>query len=531
MYNLVIVDDESVIRQGMCNYIPWSEMGFHVAADFEDGKETIEYIKNHPVDVIITDIEMAEVTGLDLTRYIHEEMPDIKVVILSGYKVFEYARKAVEFNVEHFLLKPINLDEVKEVFDKIKRDLDSERSTYALDMTRQKEFEAVLNEFQEQFFVSLLVGGVMSNESIAKKSKLLRLDLNVNHPCALLDLKIQQIKADEVTVQEQQQGQQELLHSMFGQKNEDIKYYVANLASDIIKVVAICNEQIKAEAFLKQLESQVDDKCEIVLKLLEIDIKVSIEKVFENMQELMAHKYTLQMHVQSDNTGIKLVPDDYRRLMQKYKLLIEIINDGDFESLNSLVDNIFFEFRKLPLDYVKNLTIDMFSMLSNKFINMGSNLWANTNEILNYKELLDLDHIDQLKRRTKELLQRVITLVDDAQNDVSKSVVEQAIEYIKENYGEDISLNTIADRYFLNPNYFSRLFKRYTGSTFTDYLMEIRMKMAKELIRTGKYKMYEIGGLVGYTSSKYFFRVFKQFTGCSPAEFSRSQVMNDGKET
>ncbi|MHB8061028.1 MAG: response regulator, partial [Ruminiclostridium sp.] len=103
MYKIVVVDDEKTIRKGMCNYIAWNEMGFEVVADFEDGKETIQYISKHTVDVVLTDIEMAQVTGLELAKYIYENKLPIKIVIISGYKEFEYARKAVEYNVEYYL--------------------------------------------------------------------------------------------------------------------------------------------------------------------------------------------------------------------------------------------------------------------------------------------------------------------------------------------------------------------------------------------------------------------------------------------
>lgn len=112
MYQLVIVDDEYTIRTGMCNYIDWEAMGFSVAADFEDGKETIAYLEDHHTDVVLTDIEMAEVSGLELARYIKERQLPCKVIILSGYREFEYARKAIEYGVEHYILKPIRMDEL-----------------------------------------------------------------------------------------------------------------------------------------------------------------------------------------------------------------------------------------------------------------------------------------------------------------------------------------------------------------------------------------------------------------------------------
>ena len=159
MYRLVVVDDEQAIRRGMCNYIDWNAMDFEVVADFEDGKETIEYLNEHPVDVVLTDIEMAEVSGLELAKYIWQNKLPVKVVILSGYKEFEYARKAIEYNVEHYLLKPIRMDEMQNVFGKIKTELAEQKQLSEKEQEKAKDFKELLPELQEQFWVSLLVGG------------------------------------------------------------------------------------------------------------------------------------------------------------------------------------------------------------------------------------------------------------------------------------------------------------------------------------------------------------------------------------
>lgn len=527
MYRLIIVDDEAAIRRGMCNYIPWNDMGFHVVSDFEDGKETIDYISKNKVDVIVTDIEMAEVTGLDLIGYIHEKRINIKVVILSGYKRFEYAKKALEYKVEYYLLKPIHLDEVKEVFGKIKYDLDHEKEKEQIFLAEQENFQAMLSELQEQFFVSLLVGGIRDEKSIQKKCELLRLNLKMDQPYALLDFKIQQ-ETNDISCFELQETKKCLLYSMFGQGNKDIQYYIANLSSDIIKVIAVSVQEKDIEQFTCILNRQIREKSQVTLKLFELKINIHIDFVFHNMEELLEHRYNLQMHVQEESKEFKLVPEDYKRLIQKYKMIIETINDMDFEALDSLIDTLFFEFRNLPLDYVKHLIIDMFSMLSAKFIKIGSELWMHMNDKMNYQDLMDAANQSDLKKQCKELLRYAGSIVDHAHNDVSKTVVSSAMKYIKEFYGEDVSLETVADHFFLNPSYFSRLFKQYSGVTFTDYLVEIRMNEAKKLIAMGKYKVYEISQMVGYKSEKYFFRVFKQNTGCAPSEYYRSRVLKDG---
>lgn len=530
MYKLVVVDDETTIRKGMCNYIDWNEMGFQVAADFEDGKETIEYISGHAVDVVLTDIEMAQVSGLELAKYIYENKLPIKVVIISGYKEFEYARKAVEYNVEYYLLKPVRMNEVHDVFNKIRDDIEQNKAKEESSMSKQKDFEELIPALQEQFWISLLVGCIKGREIIIKKSKLLRLDLDMNSPCAILDVQITRDENSNLYYFEQQENKHNLINNIFEGESEGIRVFPIHFSSDILKLVAIADGTQDKVVFKEKLKAQIEEKSLSVLKLLKLKFIIRVEKIFDNIIELAEFKSTLQMHVQEQETReVKLVPADYERLMQKYKLLIAIINDGDFEELDSLLDNIFFEFRSISIDQVKQLLIDMFSMISNKFMKMGSDLWIHLNEKVNYQQFLEVNTSQELKLRCKDMLRATINLVNNKQNDASKNVVDQAISYMKENYDKELSLENIADRYFLNPTYFSRLFKQYTGTTFTDYLIELRIGKARELLLLGKYKVYEVSQKVGYKSEKYFFRVFKQYTGSSPVEYYKNKVLTHEK--
>ena len=129
-----------------------------------------------------------------------------------------------------------------------------------------------------------------------------------------------------------------------------------------------------------------------------------------------------------------------------------------------------------------------------------------------------------MKEVCLELLKQVIAVMENRQSEVSRNIIDRAAEYMRQNFAGSISLESLADQYYLNPTYFSRMFRQHMGVTFTDYLIELRMERAKELLRQGRYKVYEVSSRVGYTSDKYFCRVFKQYTGQSPTEYSRSRA-------
>lgn len=528
MYQLVIVDDEYTIRTGMCNYIDWEPMGFSVAADFEDGKETIEYLEHHPVDVVLTDIEMAEVSGLELARYIKEHQLPCKVIILSGYREFEYARKAIEYDVEHYILKPIRMDELQKVFANVKEKLDESKRMREQRIGREKEFQEILPELQEQFWVSILVGGMRCRDSILRKKELLSLDFSMHAPCAVVNVTLEMNPDANAMYYQQRDNRYNLLNNIFGVHNQGLSYYPVYLSADVLKVIAAASGECTMEEFDEKLAVQLEQKKDAVEALLTLHMEASVEARFQTITDLAQYRYSLQAHVQDNDAGytkhIRLVQEDYDRLQQKYRLLMEMISDGDFESLEELVENLIYEFRSFPLEQVKQFMVDMFSMLSSRMMKMGGSFWKDVKEILDYQKIMAASNKKIMKEVCLDMLGQVISVMEKRQSEVSRSIIDRAAEYMKQNFAGALSLESLADQYFLNPTYFSRMFRQYMGVTFTDYLIELRMERAKELLRQGRYKVYEVSSKVGYTSDKYFCRVFKQYTGQSPTEYSRSQV-------
>lgn len=531
MYQLVIVDDEYTIRAGMCNYIDWEAMGFSVAADFEDGKETIEYLKEHPVDVVLTDIEMAEVSGLELARYIKEHQIPCRVIILSGYREFEYARKAIEYDVEHYILKPIRMDELQNVFANVKEKLDESKRVREQRIGREKEFQEILPELQEQFWVSILVGGLRCKDSILRKKELLSLDFSMKAPCAVVNVTLEMTPDTNEMYYQQRDNRYNLLNNIFGVYNEGLSYYPVYLSAEVLKVIVTAREACTMEEFEEKLFTQLVQKKEAVAALLTLTMEASVETRFSTIMELAENRYSLQMHVQenggkseTDARRIRLVQEDYDRLQQKYRLLMELISDGDFEGLEELVENLIYEFRSFPLEQVKQFMVDMFSMIMNRMMKMGGGLWQDVKEIMDYQKVMEVNDRNRMKTVCLEMLKQVIGVMEDRQSEVSRNIIDRAAEYMKQNFAGPLSLESLADQYYLNPTYFSRMFRQYMGVTFTDYLIELRMEQAKKLLRQGKYRVYEVSRRVGYTSDKYFCRVFKQYTGQSPTEYSRSRA-------
>lgn len=363
MYKLMIVDDEELICKGLSELMEWSELGFELITTHDDGKDAIEHLQQEPIDVVLTDIKMTHVSGLELAKFVHENIPRTKVVINSGYREFDYAKQAVEYDVVHYLLKPTQFDEIERVFKQIKRELDRER----------------LAEAEEDGHLDLV----------------------------------------------------EMIH---------------------------------------------------------------------------------------------VAPSEYLQRVSHYKLFMSIILDGDADAVNGQVAAYFQEMNGLPLGAVRHIVIDLFAVLTHQFMEMGTDIWGVTRSMVDHRHILKMKGKPELQQWCESAFLDIIRCVNQNTKSSSDNVIMKALEYMERNYSQNISLEDVADRVFLNPVYFSRLFRQQVGETFTQYLTRIRMEKAMQLLKENRYKTYVVGEKVGYSNCKYFTRVFKQFTGYTTTEYMKRQM-------
>lgn len=179
MYRLIIADDEFAIRSGLARMIPWNDLGFELTGRFEDGKEVIAYVEQHDVDVIFSDVKMFEVSGLDVAKWIAQNKPEVTVILLSGYKEFDYVKEALVTNVFDYILKPINPEEIVRVFQKVKEKLDKEykdtNKLPILNIEQPRELLSIENTIERaKAYIQKHISEDLSVEKIAESCYLSR---------------------------------------------------------------------------------------------------------------------------------------------------------------------------------------------------------------------------------------------------------------------------------------------------------------------------------------------------------------------
>lgn len=414
-FKLIIVEDEKIMREGLANFVDWKSMNFEVVAKLEDGKDAIEYMDKYQVDVVLTDIKMTFVSGIELAKYIYENKLPIKVVLVSGFKEFEYARQAMRYNVNHYLLKPAPMKDIQEMFGEIRKQLDNEINARQTEMEKAEKYDEVVALLQKQFFADLALGTIRNVDEIVKKIQLLNLKIDADHSkCSIISIKINEFN-DFInhTWSYGKDGLYTAVRNFIYSGDIAVNFYPIGSKQENLKLLAVSQGITDIQQFKCDIDRHISSAKEGIKNILGLDITFNIEKSFDSILDLSL-----------DSTSLAAGNE------------------------TTLTDT-----------YVK--------------VSTGN----------------------------------VINLIK---------------EYIQDHYNKDVTLDDIAEYVFLNPIYLSRLFKEQTGENYIDYFIKVRMEKAIELLKDKRYKVYEIGNMVGYDSIKYFYKVFKRFTGQTPTGYRES---------
>ena len=343
MYSAIVVDDESIIRNGISSFVNRCGSGFEVINTFKDGSEAIDFLEENDVDLVISDVKMSNISGLGLAQYIYENKPYIMIIILSGYAEFEYAKTAIKYNVREYITKPTNFKELKNILLKLSSELDKKK------LSEKKRF--------------------------------------------------------------------------------NIDIFLDNI-NQLYTAVLSCNED-EALALLKQL----------------------LDKNTHNNEQLGQYAFNI----------------------------FELISDHIYTILKTRV----FSDQK------------------------------------DHKSLPSISDRSKIYEVSMQLISCIISQIKANSNKTDDMVLSKLLQYIDDHFGENISLQTIADKVFFSTAYCSRFFKEKTGKNFSDYLLDVRMKHAVKLLHENK-KISEISRECGYRNSSYFTRVFREYYHCTPTEYVRS---------
>jgi two-component system, response regulator YesN len=522
-YKVFLVEDEIVTREGIRDNVDWKGNGFEYCGEASDGETALLFLRTVKPDILITDIKMPFMDGLQLGKIVRENMPWIKIIILSGHDEFEYAKEAINIGVTEYLLKPITVQDMHKVLKKLAGQLDQERKeqeNYQKMQAQVEENQAVL---KETLLLKVVTGTVASTEAI-EKGRSLGLDLIARcYLIVVLKFDVND-RADNFDYVQYQQIQS-VISGLVG-NNPDIFL----LKKDWKELVLLMKGN--TPQYLEEERSQLVG---LIKKELE-NTKYKLTVGFGSQKNRITDIYQsfIEAFVAVQNPSVSEIDNATRRvenaeLLKVNKSAVETyLNCGvkeDFEEFFSsyiqpLGDTV------LRSYLIKNYIFMDVVLATAKLVNgLGGNIDSVIPELNSIETILaSINTTEQLSDEIEKMLVNALAFRDSQTGSQHTRVIRQAKDYIDQHFMEpDLSLYEIASLVNLSSSHFSMVFSQETCQTFKEYLTTTRINKAKELLRTTSLSSNDISIQVGFNDPHYFSYVFKKNTGFSPTEF-RSQA-------
>ncbi|NLL80436.1 MAG: response regulator [Clostridiales bacterium] len=543
MIKVFLVEDEIVMREGIKSTVQWEREGYEFVGEASDGELAYPMIQNLKPDIVITDIRMPFMDGLELSRLIKKELPETKVIILSGYSDFDYAKQAISIGVTDYLLKPISSAKLLEAVNRVAEMIRQERA--------QKEhtgkFGHVLEEYEklerQRFFTDLMFNR-MSMSEVLEKGKELEIDLAAQDYRFLLFCIRQSEELGPVYSEELVSVSQEIEKAFLEQ--ERIYLFERGTEGWAFLLKADSEEELEAltrdaSGLLKDLASG-REKLEYfggigraVKRLRELSEsynganRAMSLRYMGRMNEIISCEQMQNMSLLQEN-DIDLSTLDVGKIDRK--ILLNFLKSGLAEDVRHFIEDYFEGLGEANVGsmlFRQYITMDMYFCTAAFIEELGQDAQCIVEHCGDFKGVGEvLSGVESTKDYLEKVIGEAIKLRDSASMKKYSTLLDKAKEYIAENYDkEDISLNAVAASVNLSPSHFSTIFSQETGETFIEYLTRVRMDKAKELLRCSNRKSTEIAYAVGYKDSHYFSYLFKKTQGCTPKEF-RMKGQNQG---
>jgi two-component system response regulator YesN len=551
MYKLILVEDEEDVRESIVQEIDWAQHGFEVVDKAENGKEALDLIERWVPDVVVTDIKMPFMDGMQLSEWIREKYPTTKIIILTGFDEFEYAQKAIKMHIDEYVLKPFSAAELVQALLKIKRLMDEETARKENVQTLQEHYRRSLPVLREVFLAALITRK-LSKAEIMEKAFNYNVDLQGSNFLASvisIDNWIEQGEGQEARTKAQVLALQQSLK--YSKDNELKLFAILNISEEIINkhqlgFVYLHNDHLvllsaaaddERDALMKKTLVVLEEIRQSIEKYLKLTITIGVGTISTDLTDLR-YSYrdailALDYRLILGNNRVICIDDVETRFVEKLRFdelkehtLIRCIKVGTLQELKEIIDELFQDIADTHVSF-KDYQIYLLQILTavlraakDSGIELDPILGSDFNPFAEMNKFTDLQ---EAKKWIVGLCTRMMSSIATDRQYTYKTLVDKAKDYAREHYHDsDISINKVCSHLHISTGYFSGIFKKETKMTFVSYLLNIRMEAAKELLMTTDLKAFEIAEKVGYAEPNYFSFSFRKHFGLSPKEYRNS---------
>ncbi len=539
MYKVLIVEDELLFRSNLKLMLDWQEYDCYLLRDVGNGAEALARISIEKPDIIISDVRMPVMDGVQLSNEIKTKFPDIAMIVLSNYDDFEYVRSilkngGIDYILKHKLDKKALIEALNKAIEHVKRGKDKQTNLQLSEARKPDNIDVL----RDTFIVKLLTGVYRSESEIKEHINLLEINLDTKKILAII------MVIDEY-------------HSLMAGSNfKDsslIEYAVKNIIQEILHDVGMslaCHIQngkfllifsfshVKSEAVFENTINNALSRISCCLKkFINISVSFSIGDICESIVNISnsyesAERILENRFYSGKGCVLRGNQQNSRRESLKglsidsEKQILSIIKNKDFNGLKLVLREVFSGMEKVNLGITSSQIVlnDLIGLINrvckNHEIELSQVYLSNEPPyiILSRKETLE-----EIREWVYKLFENLIYLITEQPSNLYSEYIKKAINLIKEYYAEDISQTEIAGRLGITSNYLSKRFKEELGIGFSEYLCDIRLEKAKQLLICGKVEIKDIAPKCGFNNYAYFFHIFKKKAGITPKEYISSQ--------
>lgn len=533
MNKVLIVEDEWFTRDSLINAIDWKSADCEVVADAEDGIQALELIKLHTPDIVVSDIKMDGMDGLELCELISKYHPNTRVILVTGYSEFEYAQQALKQGVKDFILKPTDPEELLSAVKRITGELENSRKRQEEYQRLQTVVEENIPFLQERFLLELVNGKPFDEKELSQRQAFLNMDFS---SFSLITMEIDNY---EEFIEKYDERQRQVMKLMVRDIGLDVirRYGPGNFIEKETNLFIVFVQSPNLTELTEELQQRISDVAEISVSLGVSNPCGSVETLsgaYHQALDALRQKfyvgrqciiYYKDLKI-GDGLQSMIRPGETDGLVEN---LMEHVKAGNREGALADLDRLFvslLELKPEKSDYIKNIAFEIVILLQRLLLDMDEKPSDVFTDAIFLSGISNCKVLKDIKNHLANSVGKAADLIHARNKKLSQSVVRKIIEYLNRNFDKDISLDDLGNIAYMNPKYVCRLIKKETGSNFSDILLEIRVEKAKELLRQPDLKTYEIAAKIGIEDSRYFSKVFKKYAGMTPTEYRQQFVQN-----
>lgn len=528
MLKVILVDDEIQIRRGLNWKVNWEEEGFFIAGEASNGKEALQVIEEVMPDLVLTDVRMPVMDGMQLVKALSGKYPEIKVIVLSGYADFEYVRSSLVEGVKDYLLKPVDPEELTAALRKSKGEIEVEKQR-RMETDRMNQFHA--EEMREQYLLHLVKDEWAEKNISRERLSQLKLDVLVGEDTVVQFITVEIRSSDSEQVRDLFLPFKMLCREL-SYKHEGIMSFYDTSYPNMIHF--LCHHHSGGD----QVPHFVHELQKNVRAYLNLETVIGLGKVVRGLSQLKnGYISALLSWSQSSADVMSQLIDG-----TSSKQTAEFTEDAEWKLSNSMEQGDFESFKKhllitlaecdrqsvMSYSFAASRVLFMLGSMARKYDlytdDLKKKMW---NCQLGIWELTSRDRV---KGELLDLARVIAEKVSETRHSSNGiAIVENVRRYMDRHYTNEISLTSLADQFHINSAYLSEMFKELIGQNFSDYLVNLRMEKARSLLMDEQLKVIEIAHLVGYSNSGYFSTVFKKRFGQKPLDYRKSMTEDKGE--